>query len=324
MPENHLVTVQYLEVDTGQAGQRLDNFLSARLKDVPKSRVYRLLRKGEVRVNKGRAKPGYRVQVGDIIRIPPLRRSSERAATGYPPQLAASLQTAILLESEELLVIDKPAGIAVHGGTGLRFGLIDVLRASQPRYADLALAHRLDRGTSGCLLLAKDRPTLLRLHQALRAGQIVKTYMALLRGNLAAEKIIIDTALKRDTVRSGERMVQVSAEGKTAYTELQVMQRYATATLVQLRITTGRTHQIRVHCASINHPLAGDEKYGDNIFNKTLRGVGLKRLFLHAQCLQFELDKPVAVTAPLPAELHQVLQALSVDSRQTTGVKNES
>lgn len=307
--------VEYVEIDADRAGQRLDNFLAARLKGVPKSALYRILRTGQVRVNKGRAKPGYKLQVGDEVRIPPLTISEKNSIQkGDALRVGQEFKSAILYENEEFLVINKPSGLAVHGGSGLRYGLIEALRAGEPKYADVELVHRLDRGTSGCLLLARHRPALRELHELLRMHEIEKTYMALLRGHLSAGTLVIDAPLDRARLRGGERMAVVSDVGKAAYTRVEVVECYPVpqASLVEIRIDTGRTHQIRVHCASQGYSLAGDDKYGDRDFNRSMRKLGLQRLFLHARRLRFTLgNRLFDIEAPLPTELTGVIKQLN-------------
>jgi 23S rRNA pseudouridine955/2504/2580 synthase len=306
-------TVEYVEIDGNRAGQRLDNFLAGRLRGVPKPLIYRILRTGQVRVNKGRVKPGYKLEAGDIVRIPPVRRDEAPLldSTGLQ-KVAQSLQRAVLLENAGFIVLNKPAGLAVHGGSGLRYGLIEVLKATQGSYAGLELVHRLDRVTSGCLLLAKTRSCLNQLHTLLREHKIEKHYTALLDG-VIGKPLTIDTALVRRK-QSGEHMVAVlendEERNKTALTHINPLRIYAGRTLADIQIETGRTHQIRVHCASIGHPLAGDEKYGHREFNKVMRGVSLRRLFLHAASLRFTLDKTYYIEAPLPEELAMVLDNL--------------
>lgn len=308
-------TVCYLEIDESRAGQRLDNFLIATLKGVPKSHIYRILRKGEVRINKGRAKPEYRLEPGDMVRIPPLRlappalKSGPEAAEGY-----AWLLPRIVHEDADILVINKPAGLAVHAGSGVTVGLIEALRGLRPEAAFLELAHRLDRETSGCLLLAKTRPALMALHRLLRDGKMEKRYLALVAGAWRGGTREVSAALEKNRPRSGERMVEVSETGKESASIFTPHQRFGMASLMEIRLLTGRTHQARVHAAHAGHPIAGDDKYGDREFNRRLRRLGLKRLFLHAQRLRFA--HPVSgdrmeVDAPLPAELTDLLERLA-------------
>ena len=306
------LSVRHVEIDATRSGQRLDNFLLTTLKGVPKSRIYRLVRKGEVRVNRGRTKPDYRLQTGDIVRLPPVRQAPP--AEHAPPERFAWLADRIIYEDEHLLAVDKPAGLAVHAGSGVAFGLIEGLRALRPEAPMLELAHRLDRDTSGCLLIAKSRPALLGLHQALKTGGIAKRYLALVRGLWRGRQRTITAALERHE-RGGERMVEAGEEGKTAASVFHPRTRYteAGATLVEVELLTGRTHQARVHAAHAGHPIAGDDKYGDREFNRELRAVGLKRLFLHAWRLNFKhplTNSKMALEAPLAPELSALLERL--------------
>lgn len=302
--------VTFVEVTEDQADQRLDNFLLARLKGVPKSRIYRLLRKGEVRVNKGRVKPDYRLQQGDSVRIPPVRVAESKPAAAPGAGLRDCLENGILFENDELLVISKPAGLAVHGGSGINLGLIEALRASRENDA-LELVHRLDRGTSGCLLVAKKRRALKHLQNQLREHQIKKTYVALVDGSWPKGLNLLDAPLERLTTASGERRVKVSAEGKASVSRFQVLKRYSDATLLEVDLETGRTHQIRVHCQMAGHPLLGDDKYGSDERNDAMKQRGLKRLFLHARSLAFDIPSTgqrMSVEAPLPRDLEHVLE----------------
>ena len=307
--------VRYLEIDESRAGQRLDNFLIATLKGVPRSHIYRILRKGEVRINKGRARPDYRLEPGDVVRIPPLRQSS---AKDLDPQQAAEgfawLLPRILYEDEDLMVVNKPAGLAVHGGTGIGVGLIEALRGLRPEAPFLELAHRLDRDTSGCLLLAKTRPALLALHRMLRDGKMEKHYIALTAGAWRGGKREVSLALEKNSPSSGERKVAVSTEGKEATSLFMPRQRFSFSTLMEIKLITGRTHQARVHAAHLGHPIAGDDKYGDREFNQRLQRLGLKRLFLHALRLHFthpQTGSKMDFEAPLPAELSSLLERLA-------------
>ena len=309
--------VYWLQVGPEDAGQRIDNYLLRQLKGVPKSRIYRLLRKGEVRVNKGRIKPEYRVQSGDQVRIPPLRQA-ERASSSPAEGLVSRIEAAILYEDERLLVLNKPAGVAVHGGSGIRHGVIEALRAARPTAPMLELVHRLDRDTSGCLVIAKKRSALRNLHQLLREGGMDKRYLALVQGDWPGATRTVTAPLNKNQLKGGERIVTVDAEGKAARTLFRPLTRFAGATLLDVELDTGRTHQIRVHGAHIGHPLAGDEKYGDPAFNKAMREMGLRRLFLHATALGFrepDREHEVQVSAPLPDDLRLVLDCLETASR---------
>lgn len=298
--------VRTLTVDEANAGQRLDNFLRAQLKGVPKTMVYRIVRKGEVRVNKGRAKPEYKLQPGDQVRIPPLRMADKEAAAPIQTGLLKQVEQAILYEDTRLMVVNKPSGLAVHGGSGLKFGLIEVLRQLRPQVKSLELVHRLDRDTSGCVMVAKKRSMLRFLHQALREDRISKHYLALVPGRWPNRRKQVDAALQKNTLQSGERMVVVSPEGKAARTQYQVVQAFPGYTLVEAKPVTGRTHQIRVHCRHAGFPILGDDKYGDENANKEAKLLGLKRLFLHAVKLSIPLPDSrdtLDIQAPLDEEL---------------------
>ncbi|MDG1165132.1 MAG: 23S rRNA pseudouridine(955/2504/2580) synthase RluC [Porticoccaceae bacterium] len=305
--------VSFTEVGPEHAGQRLDNFLIRHLKGVPKSRIYRLLRKGEVRLNKGRVKPDTRVKEGDIVRIAPIR-VAERGAPAVPgKQLKRYLADNILFEDEGLLIINKPSGLAVHGGSGISLGAIEALRAERPEARFLELVHRLDRDTSGCLMLAKKRAVLLELQAAMQRNQVEKRYQALVKGQWPKGKATINAPLKKNQLSSGERIVLVDAGGKPSVTHFRIAERYKEATLLSIKLETGRTHQIRVHCQFSGQPIAGDPKYGDVHFNESLRDSGLKRLFLHASHLRFRHPLSgdwVDVEAPLPKDLGAVLNKL--------------
>ena len=305
--------VRVIEVAADEEGQRIDNFLVTRLKGVPKSRIYRILRTGEVRVNRGRIKPGYRVQAGDAIRIPPLRQAETAPPARPGDRVLERVAASIVFEDKGLLVLDKPSGLAVHGGSGLSFGLIEALRALRPDAPFLELGHRLDRDTSGCIIIAKKRSVLRAFHALLREGGTDKRYLALLKGRWQGGERRVEAPLRKNVTQSGERMVRVAEDGKPALTILRPVTRYGDATLVEAELVTGRTHQVRVHAAHIGHPIAGDDKYGDDSFNKRMAALGLRRLFLHASALSFTLTESgqsLDVSAPLPAELHTILENL--------------
>lgn len=282
--------VQLLEVAPELAGQRIDNFLRTQLKGVPKTLIYRILRKGEVRVNKGRIKPEYKLQAGDIVRVPPLRLAERDEPAPLAQNLLERLEAAIVYEDKALIVLNKPAGIAVHGGSGLNYGVIEAFRQLRPDAKDIELVHRLDRDTSGLLMIAKKRSMLRHLHEALRGDGVDKRYMALVRGSWPTSKKKVSAPLLKNNLRSGERMVEVNPEGKEALTEFRVLRRFGEfATLVEASPITGRTHQIRVHAKHAGHCIAGDSKYGEDEFTREVRELGGKRLFLHAYALKIQL-----------------------------------
>lgn len=310
---NPFGAVTFHTVDVEYDGQRLDNFLIRLLKGVPKSRIYRLLRKGEVRVNKGRVKADTRLKAGDIIRLAPIRVSQEQSPERPGSQMRKRLNGSIVFEDDGIIVIDKPSGIAVHGGSGVSFGVIEGLRADRPESRFLELVHRLDRETSGCLMLAKSRSVLVNLQQQMQKNQIKKTYQALVMGRWPKGKSTINAPLKKNTLSSGERMVRVDAEGKASVTHFKIAESFDQATLLNIRLETGRTHQIRVHCQFSGQAIAGDPKYGDAIFNQNMRGLGLKRLFLHANSLEFIhpiSGEKIYVDAPLAIDLKNLLDKL--------------
>lgn len=301
-----------IEVDAEAAGQRIDNFLFSRLKGVPKSHVYRILRTGQVRINGGRSKAQHRLSAGDVVRVPPVRVAQVQDAQVPAPWLRDRLECRILYEDDEVLVINKPPGMAVHGGSGLSFGVIEGLRAAREEARFLELVHRLDRDTSGCLLIAKRRSALRQLHEQFRGDGVEKSYLALLSGVWARRHQVVDAPLLKNVLQSGERMVRISAEGKAAITEFRRLESLSGATLVEARPVTGRTHQIRVHAKSLGHPLAGDERYGDSSLNQAFRQLGLKRLFLHAATLAFahpRSGREVRVESPLEPDLADFLTA---------------
>jgi len=307
--------VQLVEITEENSEQRLDNFLITCLKGVPKTRIYRIIRKGEVRVNKGRKDNKYRLKPGDIVRIPPIRVAVRNNEVELQPTLKHSLEHGIVYEDDVIIVLNKPSGFAVHGGSGISSGVIEGLRAMRPEARFLELAHRIDKATSGCLLIAKKRSALKALHDLFRENKVKKTYLALLVGQWERKKLLVTAPLLRSTGKGGERNVKVSQSGKFAETNFRRIQKYKDLTLVEASPKTGRTHQIRVHAAWLGHPIVGDERYGDERVNKALKGRGFKRLFLHAEQLQFA--HPVSgeimhFKAPLPTELESLLAAQSV------------
>lgn len=308
--------MRHVTVDQETAGQRLDNFLLRELKGVPRTRIYRLLRKGEVRVDGRRANPADRLEAGARVRIPPVRMTrgpQPDAMPGIPDRLARQLQASVIYEDQGLLAINKPSGLAVHGGSGLRFGLIEALRELRPDERFLELVHRLDRETSGVLLIARRRSTLKRLHELIREGRIEKRYLALLSGQLPRGPVPVEAALDRTGRRGGERMVRVSEGGKASRSVFRCLERYEGCCLAEVDIATGRTHQIRVHAAHLGLPVAGDEKYGRREENRRFRALGLKRLFLHAHHMSFpdpETGEVRVISAELSTDLRQVLDQL--------------
>jgi len=305
--------VSWQTVDAEYAGQRIDNFLMARLKGVPKSLVYRILRKGEVRVNKKRAKPDYKLQAGDLVRIPPVRVAEANPLPSAKLDSVQQLEQQILYEDDVLMVMNKSAGMAVHGGSGLQFGLIESLRALRPNAKHLELVHRLDRETSGCILISKRRSALRSLHEQLREKKMDKQYYALVRGQWQAHLNLVSAPLQKNTLKSGERVVRVDADGKESQTRFRIKEKFSDCTLVEASPITGRTHQIRVHALHAGHPIACDDKYGDEAFDAKIKASGLNRLFLHAHQLSFfhpQTDKQMTVNAPLDAVLEKTLQYL--------------
>jgi 23S rRNA pseudouridine955/2504/2580 synthase len=312
-------SVKTLTVDEDSAGQRLDNFLMRHLKGVPKTHVYRIIRSGEVRVNKGRASAEQRVEAGDLVRLPPVRISAQVQAKADAP--APAREFPVLMEDEAMMAIDKPAGVAVHGGSGVSFGVIEQLRRARPASTNLELVHRLDRETSGVLLVAKKRSALKNLQDQFRDRETGKTYLALVLGLWPSNKKVIDSPLFKYTVETGvgegERRVKVvdkdDPNGMRSITLVRVARTVGPYTLLEVTIKTGRTHQIRVHLASQGHPIAGDDKYGDFEHNKLLHKMGLKRMFLHAWQLKFQhpqSHRPVSLQAPLPPELKNFVDGI--------------
>ncbi|HUO79208.1 MAG TPA: RluA family pseudouridine synthase [Steroidobacteraceae bacterium] len=311
--------VSHVAVIADDDGQRLDNWLMRSLKGVPRSRVYRLLRKGEVRVNGRRARPDTRLATGDDVRLPPVRAPEPGAPRRVPQGLVDDVEAAIVHADADLLVVAKPAGLAVHGGSGLAFGVIEALRASRPTES-LELVHRLDRDTSGLLLVARNRTALRTLHGLLREGQVEKRYLALVQGAWNLGKKTIRAPLATRARQGGTRVVRVAESGKESDTTFEPVDFFgARATLMQVSLGTGRTHQIRVHAAHAGHPVAGDDKYGARDFNAEMAALGLRRLFLHAQSLSFEWPgsrKTFAVNQPLPPDLAAVLETLAASRKR--------
>lgn len=314
---------RYVDATSEDAGQRLDNFLIRELKDVPRSLVYRVIRSGEVRVNAGRVRPDYRLKDGDRVRIPPVRKDPEAQKASPSRSLREFVTAAKIYEDEHLLVINKPSGVAVHGGSGLSFGVIEALRAVYPELTDLELVHRLDRETSGCLVLAKRRSVLRELHRVMREREIEKRYVTLLSGRWKLGPKTLDLPLETQHRQGGERTVRVHPDGQPARTHFKPVESFGNlATLMDVLLDTGRTHQIRVHAAYAGHPVAGDEKYATREINEPFRAIGLKRMFLHARCLEFvhpATGKPFKIEAELDAELQAVLTNLRSSGQRKSG-----
>lgn len=305
--------VKFITITEDHAGQRIDNFLVTALKGVPKSRIYRGLRKGEFRVNSGRVSADYRLAVADRLRIPPLRTSSPAETSAPPSRLLAMLESRILYEDDHLLAINKPSGIPVHGGSKISWGLIELLRQLRPKAKALELIHRIDKDTSGCLLIAKKRSCLLEWHRLLANRQVKKRYLVLVKGRWDPAKKVVKLPLKKNTLQSGERVVRVDQDGKPAETRFMIEKQFKDATLLSAEIVTGRTHQIRVHTAASGHPIAGDEKYGSKTFNRMMREKGLSRLFLHSSSMKqkhLPADGFQGAVSPLDPELEAVLERI--------------
>jgi 23S rRNA pseudouridine955/2504/2580 synthase len=306
--------VRFITIDTEDAGQRIDNFLLRTLKGVPKSHLYRLMRKGEIRVNKKRIKPVYKLALNDILRIAPIRVSEKTEPVSTGLNIVANLEKQILFEDDRLIVINKPSGMAVHGGSGLSFGLIEALRALRPDARMLELVHRLDRDTSGCLVVAKKRSALRHLHEQLRSKNVQKFYQALVKGHWPTKLTRVTEGLRKNDLKSGERVVIVdNIDGKESETRFKVLERYRGATLVRAFPVTGRTHQIRVHCQVSGHSIAMDAKYGNEDFDVEMKSKGLKRLFLHAASIEFthpKTEERIKIEAPLEPNLEKLLTKL--------------
>ncbi|MGC1460136.1 MAG: RluA family pseudouridine synthase [Steroidobacteraceae bacterium] len=312
--------VRHVAVSEDQAGVRLDNFLTKLLGGVPRSRVFRIVRRGEVRVNGKRAGPETRLQAGDSVRVPPVNVPAPDApppVARVPRTLIETVRAAIITENDRLIVVNKPAGIAVHGGSGLSFGIIEALRAARPGET-LELVHRLDRDTSGCLLIARKPAALRVLHALMRDGEVDKGYLALVKGSWDLGKKRIDVPLNTEGRVGGERTVRVQAGGKSAVSTFSPVQFFRNvASMVEVDLDTGRTHQIRVHAAHVGHPVAGDDKYGDRDFNARMREQGLTRMFLHSHRISFDWPNggDFSASAPLPADLAAVLDAVAESTR---------
>jgi len=312
---NKVPKVQKVVISQEFAGQRIDNFLITYLKGVPKTRIYRIIRKGEVRINQGRTKPDYRLIAGDLLRIPPIRQGEKKSAMNFSGNLetAHHILDQVLYEDDGLIVINKPAGVAVHGGSGVSFGIIEALRHVKGNVnKNLELIHRLDRDTSGCLMIAKRRSTLKAIHEMLRIGEVEKVYWALVKGDWRGNPVV-NAPLKKNLLSSGERIVKVAIDGQPSLTEFRVLNHYSSMTLVEAKPKTGRTHQIRVHAAYAGCPIVGDPKYGDNAFNREMKAAGFKRLFLHARQIVLKLpetQKVISIEAPLDQQLQMCFSKL--------------
>ncbi len=316
-PDGQRMTqVRKVAIDAERAGQRIDNFLKGQLPGLPKGRLYRLLRRGEVRVNGGRVRAEYKLSEGDEVRIPPARIREEGAAPS--PGMAASMLDCVLYEDKRLLVVNKPTGVAVHGGSGISHGVVELLRHARPDLKDLGLVHRIDRETSGCLVLAKRRSALRELHERFREGQVEKNYLALVVGDWQLGEQRIDVPLYVEHRKKGERHVVVSGNGKAAETRIALSRTYGKYSLLQCAPATGRTHQIRVHLQYAGHPILGDERYGDPDANKVAKQFGLKRLFLHAQSIAFSdsSGNELHFTAPLSDDLERFLNVGIIEARR--------
>lgn len=313
-------SVTWLEVGDEAEGQRIDNFLLNIAKGVPKSHVYRILRSGEVRVNKGRVAVEYRLKVGDVLRIPPIR-----IAQAPDQSLVPAREFGVVYEDDAMIIVSKPAGVAVHGGSGVSFGVIEQLRRARPEARLLELAHRLDRETSGLLIVAKKRSALTRLHDQFREGVIAKRYLALVKGVWHNPLQHVRAPLLKYLTPEGERRVSVSPEGKESHSIVRLEKQWRDFSLVEIELKTGRTHQIRVHLAHLGYPILGDDKYGDFALNKTLQKTGLKRMFLHAAQLNFPhplTGSPIALKLEIPNELQQFVDQLDNDIEQKIKGKN--
>ncbi|HBQ44249.1 MAG TPA: 23S rRNA pseudouridine(955/2504/2580) synthase [Thiomicrospira sp.] len=308
--------VKYIETTSEDVGQRVDNFLMRHYRSVPKTLIYRIIRKGEVRVNKGRVKQNTRLNEGDMVRVPPIRMP-EKTIGDIPAGQIQRIENHILFEDHDLMVINKPSGVAVHGGSGISFGLIEILRAMRPLAKRIELVHRLDKDTSGCILIAKKAMVLRDLHAQIREDKMIKEYLTLLSNHWPKSKHKIDLPLLKNTLQSGERVVKVDPAGKQSISFFKVADSYLNADLVTVRLKTGRTHQIRVHALSQGCPIVGDDKYGDKTVNKNFKKYGIKRLALHAQFLSFrhpnienEQDTWMKIEAPLHDDFKTAIKNL--------------
>lgn len=307
------ISVQFISISDEESGQRVDNFLLRTLNGVPKTRIYRAIRKGEVRVNKGRVKPETKLAANDLIRIPPLDVADVSAPSSVPDRWFKRIAQSVIHEDNNLIVLNKPTGLAVHGGSGVSFGLIESLRQLYPNQRYLELVHRLDRDTSGLIMVAKRASTLRELHQLLRGDGVDKRYLALVHGKWPAHRVRVEASLEKSGLSSGERIVRVSVDGRRSITDFRVMERLDGATLIEAKPITGRTHQIRVHAQHAGHPIMSDVKYANEDQLNEAKSIGLKRLFLHAHRLAFKLDgKRYEFEATMDAELRKVCDSLAL------------
>jgi len=315
MPKTVPNQVHFQTIGENESGQRIDNYLKHYLFHVPKSHIYKIIRKGEVRVNKKRVKAEYKLKLNDSVRIPPVN-VKEKQEIHPNESLLEQLSKSIIFDNKDLLVINKPSGLAVHGGSGVSYGLIEAVRKMYPQENFLELVHRLDRDTSGCILIAKKRTVLTYLHQQLRDKSTQKFYQALVCGQIQGKAIKVDKPLKKNTLKSGERIVTIDPMGKQALSIFNPIKSYQDLTFVEVQILTGRTHQIRVHAQSIGHALVGDRKYGNFACNQRIKSLGLKRLFLHAKKIIVKLPNESSAKvfeAPLSPDLQQLLSTLDND-----------
>ena len=299
-----------IEISAAQLNQRLDNFLFKQFGTVPRTRIYRIIRKGEVRVNKKRCKPDYKLQIGDQVRIPPLQIASEKTGRLQPSKrLLAELSEAIIYENKHILILNKPAGLAVHSGSGIDYGVIDAMRLLRAG-EEIELVHRLDRDTSGCLLFARHRQSLLAMQTMLQDKSLRKNYCAAVKGSWPRELTDIKLALKKINLSNGERRMRVDETGKPAHSRVEVMQTGDQFSIIRVELITGRTHQIRVHCQAEGHEIAGDDKYGDAEFNRAMRQRKVRGLMLHAASLELpnsDYTPEIIVNAPLPAQFDRLM-----------------
>lgn len=314
MTENSKRAVIFEEVSEDYVGQRLDNFLMSRIKGAPKSLVYRIIRKGEVRVNKGRSKPDYKICLGDVVRIPPVRVKDPSEPAAVPDRMAVDIEKAIIFEDDYLIAVNKPRGMAVHGGSGISLGLIEALRVIRPLSKRLELVHRLDRDTSGVILVAKKRTTLVALHKMLQnKSGMKKRYLALVHGAWPKHLKDVTVPLMKNELKSGERVVKATQEGKPCHTRYSLERRFEDFTLINAEPVTGRTHQIRVHCQFSGYSIVGDDKYASDEQLKAAKKLGSKRMFLHAQSLRFkhpQTDESLFIEAPLDDAYRDFLNGL--------------